>query len=308
MESILSLRSLSKNYENVIALNKVDLEIPKGIIFGLLGPNGAGKTSMIRIITRITMPDSGEIKYLFNKSSSDEMEQIGYLPEERGLYPDMKIREQLMFFAQIKGLSSKEANKSINQWFDTFNIQDWANRKAQELSKGMQQLVQFISCMIHDPEIIILDEPFSGLDPINSNRIKQEIYKLKERGKSIIFSTHRMEQVEEMCDEIALINKGNIILKGKLQDIKHRFKKDIFELKFHGEFPSEHLKGFDIVEQKPGYAQIKCQEKFSYSALLRTLSDFVEIYSFQELFPSLNEIFIDQVSLTTEEPIDGAAK
>lgn len=305
MEPLLTLSALSKHYEKVTALNKVDLVVNKGSIFGLLGPNGAGKTSMIRIITRITMPDSGDISYNFDRKTSDEMERIGYLPEERGLYPDMKIREQLLFFAQIKGMNTRDANKNIDQWFDTFKIHDWANKKAQELSKGMQQLVQFISCMLHDPEIIILDEPFTGLDPINSNLIKNEIYNLKQKGKSIIFSTHRMEQVEEICDEIALINKGEIILRGSVKEIKDRFKKGIFELKYIGEFPEGQLKGFEVISHEKGHAVIKCKEKCSYSSLLRNLSDYVEIYSFSEILPSLNEIFIDQVSQARQRTAEG---
>lgn len=299
MSNILSLKALHKEYEKVTALHSIDLNIPKGSVFGLLGPNGAGKTSMIRIITNIVMPDSGEIIFNFGEShSTDPMDNIGYLPEERGLYPDMKIREQLMFFGQMKGLTNKACNERINYWFNEFEINDWANKKASELSKGMQQIVQFITSVLHNPELMILDEPFSGLDPINSNRLKKVILELTKQGKTLILSTHQMGQVEELCNEIALINQGKFILEGNLKEIKERFKKNIFEIKYHGQFPSMTLDGFDIEIEQEGIALVKCKEKCSYSHLLKTLSDYVEIYSFTELYPSLNDIFIEQVTLS----------
>lgn len=297
MDSILQLEGIHKEYEKVVALQSIDLEIKRGGIFGLLGPNGAGKTSMIRIITHITMPDSGKISFNFiEKKEQDPMNRIGYLPEERGLYPDMKIKEQLKFFAQMKGLTSKEADEKIKYWLSRFQIEDWAGKKAQELSKGMQQIVQFLSCVIHDPELMILDEPFSGLDPINSNRIKEEILRLSKEGKTIIFSTHQMSQVEELCEDIALINKGVFILKGNIKDIKQSFKKHLFEIKYHGDQLLPNIDGFEITQENAGQALVKCQASCSYSQLLKKLSDYVEIYSFTEVLPSLNEIFIEQVT------------
>ncbi len=299
MDSIISLKGLHKQYEKVTALHSIDLEIPRGTIFGLLGPNGAGKTSMIRIITHITMPDTGTLSFNFqNKGIKDPMNNIGYLPEERGLYPEMKIGEQLKFFGQMKGLSAKESEQNLNFWLERFDIKDWAGKKAQELSKGMQQLIQFVTCVIHKPELLILDEPFSGLDPINSERLKKEIKRLSDEGKTIIFSTHQMGQVEEMCDEIALINKGKFILEGKLKEIKNRFKKGLFEIRFNGTFPvGKNIEGFEISNEIPGHAFVKCMHQCSYSTLLKTLSDYVEIYSFTEILPSLHEIFIEQVTL-----------
>ncbi len=303
MDSILSLKGLHKQYEKVTALHSIDLEIPRGTVFGLLGPNGAGKTSMIRMITHITMPDAGSLSFQFNnKSIKDPMNNIGYLPEERGLYPEMKIGEQLKFFAQMKGLSSKESEQNMNYWLERMDMKDWVSKKAQELSKGMQQLVQFVTCVIHKPELLILDEPFSGLDPINSERLKKEIIQLSKEGKTIIFSTHQMGQVEEMCDEIALINKGKIILEGDLKEIKNRFKKGVFEIRYNGTFPAEKtIDGFEIVQEAQGHAFISCLHQCSYSTLLKTLSDYVEIYSFTEILPSLHEIFIEQVTLAKEK-------
>ncbi|MCB5250179.1 MAG: ATP-binding cassette domain-containing protein [Candidatus Cloacimonadales bacterium] len=297
MNNILELKKLHKEYENVIAVNSIDLDIPRGSIFGLLGPNGAGKTSMIRIITHITMLDSGSITFNFNeKGIKDYMNNIGYLPEERGLYPEMKIGEQLMFFAQMKGLSAKKAKENINHWLQKLDMEDWYNKKAQELSKGMQQLVQFVASIVHDPELLIFDEPFSGLDPINTERLKKEIVELAKRDKTIIFSTHQMSQVEEICDEIALIDKGVIILEGKLKDIKNRFKKDIFEIKYNGQFQSMNIDGLDIELVEDGCALVKNLKYYPNSQLLKMLSDHVEIYSFTEILPSLNEIFIEQVT------------
>ncbi|HPY96249.1 MAG TPA: ATP-binding cassette domain-containing protein [Candidatus Cloacimonadota bacterium] len=298
MDAILSLEKLHKEYEKVVAVHSIDLKVPRGSVFGLLGPNGAGKTSMIRIITNITLPDSGKLSFHFQNSKiSDPMNNIGYLPEERGLYPEMKIGEQLKFFAQMKGLSAAKAHENIQYWLKRFEIEDWANKKAQELSKGMQQLIQFIVSVIHDPELLIFDEPFSGLDPINTERLKKEIVDLSKSGKTIIFSTHQMSQVEEICNEIALINKGRFILEGELKEIKNRFKKNLFEIKYHGSFPNNEINGFEITIKEEGHAIVKSLKECSYSNLLKTLSDYVEIYSFTEILPSLNEIFIEQVTL-----------
>jgi ABC-2 type transport system ATP-binding protein len=301
MDSILKLSDLHKQYLDVTALKKINLDIKKGTIFGLLGPNGAGKSSMIKIITNITVPDEGKVEFNFNEShSSDPMDNIGYLPEERGLYPDMKIMEQLVFFGRIKGLDKKQSEAKINYWFKRFEVEDWAHKKARELSKGMQQVVQFITCVLHDPELIILDEPFSGLDPINSNRLKKEIIELKNQGKTLILSTHQMGQVEELCSDIALIDKGEFILEGKLTEIKERFKKNIFEIKYHGDFPDLNREGFEIETHQPGVALVRMKAQISYSQILKRLSDFIEIYSFMELYPSLNDIFIEQVTMAKQ--------
>ena len=230
MDNILSIDSVSKHYGNFTALNKVSVNIREGSIFGLLGPNGAGKTTLIRVINQITYPDSGKV--LFNNSPLElkHIRDIGYLPEERGLYPKMKIGEQAVYLAQLKGLDSSTAKSELNKWFEKFQINDWWDKKVTELSKGMAQKIQFIVTVLHKPKLLIFDEPFSGFDPINANLIKDEILQLRENGATIIFSTHRMDSVEELCEDIALINKSNKILDGKLDDIKRRFKSNTFEV------------------------------------------------------------------------------
>ena len=230
MNNILSIDSVSKHYGNFTALNNVSVNIREGSIFGLLGPNGAGKTTLIRVINQITYPDSGKV--LFNNSPLElkHIRDIGYLPEERGLYPKMKIGEQAVYLAQLKGLDSSTAKSELNKWFEKFQINNWWDKKVTELSKGMAQKIQFIVTVLHKPKLLIFDEPFSGFDPINANLIKDEILQLRENGATIIFSTHRMESVEELCEDIALINKSNKILDGKLDDIKRRFKSNTFEV------------------------------------------------------------------------------
>ena len=230
MENILTVENVTKTYGNYTALNNVSIAIPKGSIFGLLGPNGAGKTSLIRIINQITLPDSGTILLDGEKLQPNHVQQIGYLPEERGLYKSMKVGEQALYLAQLKGLSEAEARKKLNYWFEKFEITDWWNKKIQELSKGMAQKVQFIVTVLHSPKLLIFDEPFSGFDPVNANLIKDEILQLRNEGASIIFSTHRMESVEELCDNIALIHKSNKIIDGKLDEIKQQFKTNQFEV------------------------------------------------------------------------------
>ena len=230
MNNLLVANSVSKNFGKFTALNNVSIEVPKGSIFGLLGPNGAGKTTLIRVINQITMPDTGSVMLDGQPLQSHHIKDIGYLPEERGLYKSMKVGEQALYLAQLKGMSKSEAKKRLKYWFEKLEIGDWWNKKIQELSKGMAQKIQFVVTVLHQPKLLIFDEPFSGFDPINANLIKDEILQLRDEGATVIFSTHRMESVEELCDHIALIHQSNKILDGKLQDIKRQFKTNTFEV------------------------------------------------------------------------------
>jgi ABC-2 type transport system ATP-binding protein len=230
MSNILEVKNVVKQYGEYTALNEVSLSVPKGSIYGLLGPNGAGKTSLIRIINQITMPDSGEIILDGEKLNPSHVSTIGYMPEERGLYKTMKVGEQCLYLAQLKGLSKAEAKRELEYWFERLEIQGWWNKKMQELSKGMAQKVQFVVTVLHKPKLLILDEPFSGFDPVNANLIKDEIIELNRKGTSVIFSTHRMESVEEMCDHIALIHKSNKLIEGKLTDVKKQFRTNEYEV------------------------------------------------------------------------------
>ena len=297
-DNILTITNLRKEYEKVVALDSINLEIEKGSIFGLLGPNGAGKTSLIRILTGITLPDSGS--FVLNHTQGKDFDTIsamtGYLPEERGLYPDMKIDEQLEFLGEIKGLSVKEAKEKIKEYSEKLGISDYFNKKAQECSKGMQQMAQFVATIFFEPNLIILDEPFTGLDPINTNKMKHEIQSLQKLGKTIIFSTHRMEQVEEICEKIALINKGKIILEGKIIDIKKRFKKNIYKIEVSEIKNNDSSDDFEILEQNDNFITIKDNNINSNpNELLKKLMNYYEVHSFVEILPSLNEIFIEQV-------------
>ena len=300
--SILSLRGVVKRYAKHTAVNGVTFDIPKGSIFGMLGPNGAGKTSLIRIITTITAADEGEIFLDGEKLNRLHPTQIGYMPEERGLYKKMKVGEHLLYLAQLKGLSPSLAKEKLNHWLTKFEITDWWNKKIEELSKGMQQKVQFIATVVHEPKLLILDEPFSGLDPINSNLIKDIIYELNQNGTSVIFSTHRMEQVEEICREIVLINQGNVVLEGKVADIKKNYKENLFAVGFDGSFPKDLQNGdFEIVSEDHGELIIKAGEGHSPNELLKGLIDRnITIQSYHEILPSLNEIFIKKVAESNE--------
>ena len=295
--SILSLRNVVKRYHNHTAVNDVTFDIPNGSIFGLLGPNGAGKTSLIRIITGITGADSGEIVLDGNVVTKMNVADIGYLPEERGLYKKMKVGEQLLYLAQLKEMSLKEAKDAINYWFEKFETQDWWNKKIEELSKGMQQKIQFIATVMHDPKLIILDEPFTGLDPLNTNLIKDEIYNLNQQGKSIIFSTHRMEQVEEICRDIVLINQGKVILEGKVGDVKESFKQNKYSISYDGQFPSQlDNSHFNLISNQNKELIIQAKPGYDSNVLLGDLiKSGVHILSFKEILPSLNEIFIQKV-------------
>ncbi len=300
--NVLSLQNVVKAYANHIAVNDVSFDVKAGSIFGLLGPNGAGKTSLIRIITTITAADSGKVFLNDHPLNHLHPNEIGYMPEERGLYKKMKVGEQLLYLAQLKGLSSKDAKIKLRNWLEKFEILSWWDKKIGDLSKGMSQKVQFIATVVHDPSLIILDEPFSGLDPINANLIKDEIYQLKEKGASILFSTHRMEQVEEICEDIVLINKGKILLYGGVDKIKNDFKEHLFSVKYNGNLPesiSDH--NYLIVSKTSNEIVFKAGVDQTSNDLLRNLiNSHVNIVSFNEIMPSLNEIFIKIVESNNE--------
>lgn len=299
----LEARNVSKFYSNHRALTDVSISIPKQSIFGLLGPNGAGKTSLIRIINQITAPDEGEILMDGKVLDAQHISKIGYLPEERGLYKKMKVGEQAMYLCRLKGLSPKEAKTQLKDWFERFDIIDWWDKKIEELSKGMQQKIQFIVTVLHKPDLIILDEPFSGFDPINTNLIKDEILALKDQGSTIIFSTHNMSSVEEMCDHIALINKSKKILEGSVDEIKDTYKNNEYEVLFKGNkmaftnalWTGAELK--DISEEKSMLkAHVKIAESANSNDLLSNLLPHVEIHGLKEVIPSMNDIFIQKVT------------
>ena len=307
MKPILEVLDVRKAYANHVALAGVSLEIPEGSIFGLLGPNGAGKTSLIRIITQITGADEGEIRFRGERLNPSHIAQIGYLPEERGLYKKMKVGEQLLYLAQLRGLSRADATARIKQWLARFDIKEWAGKNVEDLSKGMQQKVQFIATVLHDPKLIILDEPFSGFDPINANLIKDEILELRKQGATIIFSTHRMESVEEMCDNIALINRSRKVLDGPIGVIRDQFKTNTYEVEGRGKLILVHP-DFEVVEQKERenghfYARVQLHDGVRPNDLLRYLIGAVEVESFREKIPSINEIFIRRVRETMPETL-----
>lgn len=297
--NILSASNIHKSYGDFKALNSIDLEVPKGSIFGLLGPNGAGKTTFIRIITQIIMADQGDILIDRKPLNINHIKEIGYLPEERGLYKKMKVGEHLLYLAQLKGLSKSIAMEQIKTWFKKFEIAGWWNKKVEDLSKGMQQKVQFIATVLHDPKLIILDEPFSGFDPINVNIIKDEILNFAKEGKTIILSTHRMESVEELCDHIALINKSEKILEGSKKEIKENYKTNTFEIKHKTSLTSIE-EGFEIsgsiqLENDFYNSTVKILNGKGPNELLKSLIDQVEVHSFIEKIPTMNEIFISTV-------------
>lgn len=302
MQPILELRNLKKYYATQKAVDDVSFSIHPGSIFGLLGPNGAGKTTLLRMITGIFYPDSGDV--IFNGKKFDplkDVQQIGYMPEERGLYKKMKIGEQAVYLAQLKGLSKSEAIEKIKFWFTRLEMQSWWNKKVEDLSKGMSQKLQFVTTVLHEPKLIILDEPFSGLDPLNANLIKDEIYRLAKNGSTIIFSTHRMEQVEEICDHIVLINLGQKILDGTVSQVKQAYKQNLFSLSFNNEVLPEHLATYLFEVKKTGKNDITIQKHAEYSnneILQYFVGKGLEINSFNEILPSLNEIFIRLVEGT----------
>ena len=300
--------NIVKEYAGHVALSTVSISVKEASVFGLLGPNGAGKTTLIRIINQITAPDSGELFFEGRPLKADDIDHIGYLPEERGLYKKMKVGEQALYLAQLKGMSKKDALKSLRYWFEKFEIQAWWGKKVEELSKGMAQKVQFITTVIHRPKLLIFDEPFTGFDPINTNLIKNEILELKKQGTTIIFSTHNMSSVEEICDHIALINQSKKILDGQIDEVKHQFKTNTFEVVYRGETTDlNHGLGmhFNILEQvQTAYMnQMKIQLKTGQTnnELLKMLMNQFEIVSFNELIPSMNEVFIHVVEQSNRE-------
>jgi len=293
---LLSIRHLEKNYADHVALRDVSLEIPKGKIFGLLGPNGAGKTSLIRIITQITGPDAGEIYFDGEPLRLAHADQIGYLPEERGLYKKMKVGEQLLYLAQLKGMSKEEALTKLKEWFIRLDIKEWWNKPVNDLSKGMQQKTQFIATVVHEPKLLILDEPFSGFDPINANMLKDEILAIKERGTTVLFSTHRMESVEELCDEIALINHAEVVLSGNKVEVQARYKKNQFFIRYEGNLGD--LPGIEILSNDSGKAVLRFTAGLSTNEAIALLIRQVTLLEFKEMIPTFNEIFIQVVSET----------
>ncbi|ESU21001.1 ABC transporter, ATP-binding protein [Flavobacterium cauense R2A-7] len=305
MSSILEVRNVVKQYGDYTALNSVSLEVPQGSIYGLLGPNGAGKTSLIRIINQITMPDGGEVFLDGEKLSPHHVQHIGYMPEERGLYKTMKVGEQCLYLAQLKGMSHADAKKQLKYWFEKFEIETWWDKKIQELSKGMAQKVQFIVTVLHEPKLLILDEPFSGFDPVNANLIKDEIIELNKKGTSVIFSTHRMESVEEMCDYIALIHKSNKLIEGKLIDVKKSHRTNAYEVGILSNNVERLM--YDLTQKfqlqqtdfKSLNDELKLEVQLNGSApneLLNILTQNGQVTHFVEKIPSINDIFIQTVS------------
>lgn len=308
MPNILEVHDVVKQYASHRALDGVSLNVPKGSIFGLLGPNGAGKTSLIRIITQITAPDEGYVLLDGERLRPEHIQHIGYLPEERGLYKKMKVGEQLLYLAQLKGLSEREAMEKLKIWFKKFDIKTWWTKSIEDLSKGMQQKIQFVATVMHEPKLIILDEPFSGFDPINANLIKDEILELRDKGTTIIFSTHRMESVEELCDHIALIHKSQVILKGSKKEVKDQFKEHSYSVRYHGTLASLPA-DFEIISHKiddeqVNKANIRLIGNASVNALVGNLISQVELISFHENIPSFNDIFIKAVGGEIPEEIN----
>lgn len=302
---MLSVKNIVKQYATHRALDDVSLEVEKGKIFGLLGPNGAGKTSLIRIITQITAPDSGEVFFNGERLNTKHISQIGYLPEERGLYKKMEIGEQILYLSKLKGLHSSEATKRIRYWFEKLEMTDWWSKKVEDLSKGMQQKVQFVATVLHQPELIILDEPFSGFDPVNADIIKNEILELNQNGATFIFSTHRMESVEELCDNIALINKSKKILDGTVDDIKASYRSNTYWLEYEGDYIATSNEIYDIqqTEQVKTHTLVKLQLKENRTAneALLQLLPHVNIHRLDEVIPTMNDIFIEKVKGQSHE-------
>src|SRR5262245_21061942 len=295
--NVVELTNVTKRFDQFVAVRDLSCEVRQGTIFGLLGPNGAGKTTTIRMIVNIFAPDEGDVLVMGKHVSSEMQAHIGYLPEERGLYKKMKIRDQLMFFANLKGLSSSDASTKVDGWLQRLELSDWTNKKPTDLSKGMQQKVQFIASVIHDPDVMILDEPFSGLDPVSVNLLKGVILDLKERGKTVIFSTHQMEQVEQMCDDICLINHSTRVLSGRLKEVKRRFGKNTVILDYEG--PDSFLND-DLVKRHnrfPNYSEILLNDGADAQEVLRrALAAGARVNRFELVEPSLNEIFIESVT------------
>lgn len=303
-ENIIECRNVCKNFGEKVALDNVSVSVPKGGIFGLLGPNGAGKTTLIRIINRITIPNGGEVLFDGRPITQSDVEKIGYLPEERGLYRKMEVGDQAMYLAQLKGMSAAEARKALKEWFVRFGIQDWWKKKVEELSKGMAQKVQFITTVVHKPSLMILDEPFSGFDPVNAELIRKEILRLKDDGATIILSTHNMESVEELCDNIALINKSHLVITGGVNEIRHKYGNNNIELVYTGEDRVKDAEGiFKVLSDEDNAGRHTAvltlgENVSSNDALSVLLGQDIIVNSFKELIPRMNDIFI---KLVTEE-------
>jgi ABC-2 type transport system ATP-binding protein len=296
---LLDVQHISKSFQQNLALNDVSLSLEKNKIYGLLGPNGAGKTTLIRNITQIFFPDAGQIFFNGEKLSQQHQNQIGYMPEERGLYKKMKVGEQLMYFAQLRGFSKQQATNKINFWLQKLDIENWRNKTIEELSKGMQQKIQFVATVLHEPTLLILDEPFSGLDPINAELIKNEIFELHKKGTTIIFSTHRMENVEEICEDIFLINNGKIILAGNVQSIKQQFKQHLIKVDtlIPVSLSESVLSQTDITEQTHSHLIFKLRENQKPNDILKILlQNNIEISGMIEILPTIHEIFIQSVN------------
>lgn len=302
--NILQIEHVTKRYAGHTALDDVSLEVPQGSIYGLLGPNGAGKTTLIRVINRITLPDAGIVIFNGHPITDDDIHHIGYLPEERGLYKKMKVGQQAIFFARLKGLSRREAVERLKKWFVRFGIEDWWDKKVEDLSKGMAQKVQFITTVVHEPRLLIFDEPFSGFDPINANLLKREIMRLRDNGATVIFSTHNMSSVEEICDHITLINKSHNILSGSVDEVRRRFGENIFEVTYDGDpaqlesvaAPMAELLGTTEVSDTPYHTtRLKLNPTTSVRNIVAAVNDAVNLRSFNEVIPSMNDIFIRAV-------------
>ena len=301
MQSFIEINNVSKTYGNYKALNNISIRVPRQSIYGLLGPNGAGKTTLIRMLNQITAPDEGEIIFNGEKLNRNHITQIGYLPEERGLYRSMKVGEQAIYLAQLKGVSQKDAEKRLKAWFNKFGILNWWDKKVEELSKGMQQKIQFIVTVIHNPPLLIFDEPFSGFDPINVNLLKKEILELRDKGATIIFSTHNMSSVEELCDNIMLINKGQKVLEGSVYQIKQDNKDNSFEIVLRNSKPFDLPENFSLISEKTDSngeitLNIKAENDINPNILINYLSEKGTIISYRELLPSMNDIFINKVN------------
>ncbi len=302
MANLISVKNVSKRFSTHTALDQVSLDIPEGSIFGLLGPNGAGKTTLIRIINQITGPDSGQVLFEDRLLERQHVEQIGYLPEERGLYKKMRVGEQALYLAQLKGLSKQEAKRRLHEWFERFEMGGWWKKKVEELSKGMQQKVQFIVTVLHEPRLLILDEPFSGFDPINAQLIKDELLRLRKNGATIMLSTHNMGSVEELCDNIALIDKSQKILDGSVAEIKRSHFTGTYDLSFKGTligFTNAMWTGGELVESKEEngrcHVRVRLRDNVTPNHLLQAVIPHVEVYAFTEVLPTMNDIFIATV-------------
>jgi len=300
----IEISEVTKNYSGFLALDKISLQVPKQSIYGLLGPNGAGKTTLIRILNQITAPDSGTVTIGGEPLKRDHISKIGYLPEERGLYKKMKVGEQAIYLAQLKGLSQSEATKRLKEWFDRFEITQWWDKKVEELSKGMQQKIQFITTIIHEPEILILDEPFSGFDPVNANLLKETILELREKGATILLSTHNMASVEEMCDSITLINHGRKILEGRVDDIKHNEGISKSEITFTADEKTvlDISQQFNVnIEHSNDHYSILIPQNDDNWSLVHHIIDMAHLISYKEVLPTMNEIFISKVKPENNE-------